>query len=66
MPKFAQYDPSHGSPAAVIGWYDTDQFEYPNLPKDGLIIVTDDQWKKHFADPSAWQVSNGSLVEESK
>ncbi|WP_146124063.1 hypothetical protein [Burkholderia multivorans] len=66
MPKLAQYDPSHGSPSPVIGWYDTDQFYYPNLPQKGLIAMTEDQWKNHFANPSAWIISNGSLQESGK
>jgi hypothetical protein len=64
MPRFAQYDPKAEQPAPVIGWYDTDILDYPNLPGEKeLIQMTDSQWAKHFNSPNGWNVNNGKLID---
>lgn len=60
MPKFAQFDPAAPSPQPVIGWYDTDSVNYPNLPPAAnLLQLTQAQWDGRFATPF---VQNGKLV----
>lgn len=60
MPKFAQFDPAVPSPQPVIGWYDTDFANYPNLPPQAsLLQLTQAQWDGRFA--TAF-VQNGKLV----
>lgn len=62
--QYAHYNPATPSPAPVLGWYDTTQFEYQNLPAEtGLAEVTEAQWAMHFNDPSNWVVANGVLTE---
>ncbi|MDR8915784.1 hypothetical protein FEP54_05220 [Burkholderia multivorans] len=48
----------------VTGWYDTDEFHYPNLPDaTHLIEVTDAQWNLHLtATPDGWSIINGKLT----
>ena len=61
MPKFAQYNPSEKQPSPVIGWYDTDDLEYLNLPaKTDLIDLTDAEWDARM--DQQWCVSNGVLI----
>jgi hypothetical protein len=63
MPKYAQYDPSVVAPAPVIGWYDTDILQYPNLPAaSDLLELSEVQWEGRTAGPSCWAVSAGDLV----
>lgn len=60
MPKFAQFDHSAPAPQPVLGWYDTDEFDYPNLPPQAdLIALTDTQWDSRLSTP---YVSAGALV----
>ena len=45
MARFARFDPAAPAPAPVLGWYDTEVFDYPNLPDAAcLLAVTDAQW----------------------
>ncbi len=63
MPKYAQYNPSLAAPSPVIGWYDTDNYTYPNLPAaSGLLEITEAQWQARLTNPSGWAVSSGALV----
>lgn len=58
--KYAQFDPTAASPQSVIGWYDTDEFVYKNLPAaSDLLELTDAEWDNRFATPF---VSSGKLV----
>jgi len=58
--KYAQFDPSAASPQPVIGWYDTDEFDYQNLPDDSdLLTLTQAQWDSRFNTPF---VNGGTLV----
>lgn len=65
MPQYASYNPSI-NPCPVTGeygWYDTDEFPYPNLPPEtNLLTVTAAQWAAHFNNPSGWAISDGALV----
>ncbi|WP_323123605.1 hypothetical protein [Burkholderia alba] len=66
MAKYAHFDSGAEAPQQVIGWFDMDTFEYPNLPpRSGLIEMTEDQWEKHFNNLNGWAVSNGALIESS-
>ena len=59
MPKLAQFDGS----GRVVGWYDTDAFNYPNLPAASeLLVLTDAEWAGRLSDPSSWAVVNGALT----
>lgn len=61
MTKFAQFDPKALQPTLVIGWYDTDEFKYPNLPDaSDLIEVTDAQWEARLIEQ--YHVQDGVLV----
>lgn len=46
MTKYANYDHTIATYSPVLGWYDTDVFEYPSLPPmEDMIEVTDpDVW----------------------
>lgn len=68
MAKYAQYNPADPSPQPVIGWYDTDVFNYPHLPPASqLMTVTDDQWGLHFSiNPNGWTIDGGVLVAPSE
>jgi len=58
--KYAQYDHTATSPQPVIGWYNTDDFEYPNMPPtEDLLGLTQAQWERRFDTPF---VCNGELV----
>lgn len=58
--KYAQFDHTATAPQPVIGWYDADEFTYPNLPAAAdLLTVTQAQWDNRFNTPF---VSSGSLV----
>lgn len=63
MTKYAYFNSAAPAPSPVIGWYDTDNFTYPNLPASSdLLAVTADEWAARLVNPSAWAVSNGALV----
>lgn len=63
MPRYAQFDSAAPSPTPVLGWFDTDDFKYPNLPAaSDLIELTDSQWAVHFDEPSGWTVKDESLI----
>lgn len=63
MPQFAQYNPAVPAPSKVIGWYDTDEDNYPNLPaSSNLLEVTADQYAGRMVNPDGWAVSEGALV----
>jgi hypothetical protein len=50
MPKFAQFDSTQTAITPVIGWYDTDEFDYPNLPAAAnLYECTDAEWAERTA-----------------
>lgn len=60
MPKYAQFDSSAASPQPVIGWYDTDAFNYAAIPSvSNRIALTTAQWDSRFSTPF---VSSGALV----
>lgn len=64
MPKFAQHDSKVTQPAPVIGWYDTDELDYPSLPASSeLITLTDAEWDARM--DAQWYVQNGALVPKS-
>lgn len=63
MTQFAQYNPAVSAPSPVIGWYDTGELTYANLPPSSdLLAVTDAQWSGRLTNPSGWAVSAGELV----
>lgn len=63
MAKFAYFDNTVTSPYPVIGWFDTGEFNYPNLPHvASLLEVTDAQWTGRLVDPNGWAVSGGRLI----
>ena len=63
MTQYALFDPTQPAPQPVTGWYDTDVFNYPNLPPStNLLVVTGEQWADRLTDPSAWAVPVGVLV----
>lgn len=60
--KYAEYDETVASPSPVIGWYDTDEFEYPSLPPTTrLVEMTDDEWANRMSKKFA--ITDGKLVE---
>ena len=60
MPKLAQYDPTHPVPQPVIGWYDTDTFDYTNLPPpEQLIELTEAEWEDRLTTPF---IADGKLI----
>lgn len=68
MAFFARFNPGLSGAAPVIGWYDTDAFDYSSLPPPSeLVKVSDADWSMHFAQPHGWLVEDGRLKEpESK
>jgi hypothetical protein len=64
MARYARFNPSIPQPAPVIGWYDTDIFTYPHLPrKSELLEITDDEvWQTRRQTPKF--VYNGRLIEQ--
>ena len=59
MPKYAYFNPS-ANPSSVLGWFDTDHGEFPNLPpSDYLLTLTDVQWAQRG---SGWQVQDRTLA----
>jgi hypothetical protein len=60
MPKFAQFDSTITAPQQVIGWYDTDELDYPVLPAAAnLLTLTQAQWDGRFTTPFCM---NGTLI----
>jgi hypothetical protein len=60
MPKYAQFDPVAPSPQPVTGWYDTDEFNYPNLPpSSSLLQLTQAQWDARQSTPF---IQSGQLI----
>lgn len=61
MPKFAYYDPTMEQPAPVLGWYDTDLFDYgANLPDPSqLLALSQDEWVARGSTPC---VTGGKLA----
>lgn len=60
MPKYAQFDPVISAPQQVIGWYDTEEFNYANLPPaSNLLELTQAQWDMRFSTPF---ISGGQLI----
>lgn len=63
MARYANFDSSDAPPQVIIGWYDTDVFDYPHLPSaSDLLEMTDTQWEQHFINPNGWTVVNGQLI----
>lgn len=61
MTKFAQFDAQAAQPSPVIGWFDTEEFDYPALPADSeLIALSDEEWSSRLA--ADWHVLDGALV----
>jgi hypothetical protein len=59
MPKYAYFNAA-ANPAPVLGWYDTDVGEWPNLPgSDYLVEVSAADWS--IRDSQAWQVRDRKL-----
>lgn len=59
MPRFAHFDPVS---LLVLGWLDTDQWDYPSLPDETVLLaLSDEQWEAQQA--PAW-VHDGSVVLE--
>lgn len=64
MSKYAQFDSSVQGASPVVGWFDTDIFQYPNLPDaSDLIELSDAEWATHFSNPSGWMVNDGKLIQ---
>lgn len=62
MPQYAYFDSTAGGPTPVIGWYDTDEFSYSNLPPAAsLLELTAAQWAARLANPSGWAITAGTL-----
>jgi hypothetical protein len=63
MAQYAQYNPAVAAPSPVVGWFDADEFNYPNLPPlSNLLALTAAQWAARLVNPSGWAVSAGALV----
>jgi hypothetical protein len=59
MPKYAYFNAA-ANPAPVLGWYDTDVGEWPNLPEsDYLVEVSAAYWL--IRDSQAWRVRDRKL-----
>jgi hypothetical protein len=66
MPLYARFTPTDPVPQQVIGWYDTDTFDYgSNLPPSNeLVVLTQAQWDGRMSNPSGWGIdAGGNLVE---
>ena len=60
MTQYAYFDSTATQPAPVLGWYDTGEFTYKNLPASAdLLELTASQWADRFSIPF---VDNGTLV----
>lgn len=61
--KYAYFNSSVAAPSPVIGWIDNDDETFSNLPgAQNLLLLTEDQWDAHMADPNGWAVNNGQLA----
>ena len=61
MAQYAYYNSLVPSPSPVIGWYDTTEVSYPNLPPvSDLLEITPAQWAERMT--GQWAVSDGALV----
>jgi len=61
MTKFAQYDSKLVQPTPVIGWYDTGDLDYPNLPASTeLVQISDAEWVTRMDAPL--YILKGKLV----
>lgn len=62
MTRYANYDHTITPLSPVLGWYDTDVFEYPSLPPiEDLIEVTDDAVWNNRTD-GRWGVQAGLVI----
>lgn len=65
MTQYVYFNSSSKDPKPIIGWFDTEVVDYPNLPpNDSLLEVTEDQWTQHMSDLKGehFTIQNGSLV----
>ena len=61
MGKFASFNHAAPPPARVAGWYDTDGFEYRNLPAaEDLLELSDVEWEGRLS--GLWAVADRKLV----
>lgn len=61
MPKYAHFDHTAPTPQPVLGWYDTDALDYPNLPPPAdMLPMSEDQWKSRLK--GDWAVSGKTIV----
>jgi hypothetical protein len=61
MTYYASFDPNIASPSPVNGWYNTEEFDYPNLPdSNSRITLTQEQWDSRLN--QKWGVTGGQLV----
>ena len=61
MTQYAYFNSATAAPSPVLGWYDTVEFTYANLPVSGdLLEVTAGQWAARMS--GLWAVSSGTLV----
>jgi hypothetical protein len=61
MTKFAYFDSSRPSPQPVLGWYDTELFNYPRLPApSNMLALTDAQWSVRVV--GSWAVNGTQLI----
>ena len=63
MPQYAYYNSTIPAPSPVLGWYDTDEFQYPSLPASSdLLAVSAAEWSARLSNPSGWAVESSALV----
>lgn len=61
MTQYAYFDSTVAAPSPVIGWYDTGEFDYANLPiAADLFEMTLEQWAGRTV--GKWAISNGAMV----
>lgn len=61
MAKLAQFNSQAAQPTPATGWFDTEEFSYPNLPAETeLIELTDAEWSARM--DAEWYVLTGALV----
>lgn len=60
--RFASFDDTHPEPRQVLGWWDTDAFDYgDSLPPAGVrIALSDEQWDQRL--DGLYAVHGGTLV----
>lgn len=62
MPRYARFDPTEPEPRPVLGWYDTEAFDYTRLPPASQLLVvtmTTEEWDKRIG--GRWVVDKGKL-----